>query len=372
MKEEPLSQSDGQAGGAQRSEAQARAALLACGHCGWIVSPPNEASAETCPHCFRAQLEPLSGADQSEDRPTFELAIPFGLTDSALRQTIETFARGIPFSPADLTPAHLLGRMQRLYVPMWLVDSKIRATWQGEAGFDYQVVSHQDSYDQNQGAWASREVLEERIRWEARIGRLERTYHNLPAPAVEEHARLKGRIGEFNPAAAVAPDPSLLSDAWIRMPNRLRADAWPDAIPGAQSRAADECRQAAGADHMRDFRWSPVCEQLNWSLLLLPLYASFYLDDEGGRHAVIVHGRSGRAFGSRKASMKRARRLSLILLGLAAALGLPGLLVLAISPFLPALFPFGPIILLLAFLISLGAVAPVAAAGRFNRWNAPG
>ena len=85
-------------------------------------------------------------------------------------------------------------------VPVWLVDGEVQAEWRAEAGYHYQVVSHQDRYEDRRGGWSSREVKETRTRWEPRLGRLKRAYQNLRAPALEEQApgRLR-RHGEPQP-----------------------------------------------------------------------------------------------------------------------------------------------------------------------------
>jgi len=55
--------------------------------------------------------------------------------------------------------------------------------------FNYEVVSHQERFSQNQGGWNSQEVTETRVRWELRRGRLDRVYSNNPIAALE------GKIG---------------------------------------------------------------------------------------------------------------------------------------------------------------------------------
>ena len=296
---------------------------LSCPACDWQywrTSNASPAAAEDtadtiCPHCRQAALEPIS-PEAMDGFP--EVALPFAIVDEALRAGMQRFAGGFLFVPRDLKAANLLARLQPLYLPRWLVDSDVQATWQAEMGFDYQVVSHQDQFDEATSAWQSRQVQEGRIRWEERAGRLQRSYQNVPAPAIEEDRQLRTRLGDFTGDSGQPYSAATVENALIRRPNRSQADAWPDATPIIQARASEECRQAAAADHTRNYRWQPEFNSANWTQLLLPLYATWYQDDGGVQRPVLVHGQTGKVYGRRQASVARARKVSLVL-GVAAA-----------------------------------------------------
>ena len=202
-----------------------------------------------------------------------ELVFPFTLQPQTLAQRVQGFTQGIPYPPADLSPENLQKRLQRLFIPAWLVDAGVRAGWQAEAGFNYEVVSHQEKYSDTQGGWRTQEVKEPRIRWEPRLGKLERTYPNIALPAVEKDPTLQKSLADLEASSAKSYAPDLAGEAFIRLPARNRKDAWPDALPRLQALAAEECRQAAGADHLRDFRWTAEFPSQNWTILLQPLYA---------------------------------------------------------------------------------------------------
>jgi hypothetical protein len=123
-----------------------------------------------------------------------------------------------------------------------------------------------------------------------------------------------------------AVEPVAARRAFVRLPDRTPQDAWPEALSALQAAASEECRLAAGADHIRDYNWSPQVSNQIWTLLLLPVYATYYLDDERAPQPVFVHGQSGAVSGSRRASVKRGQRLALILIGVAVALFLLSLL----------------------------------------------
>jgi hypothetical protein len=339
-----------------------------CEHCDWAYLFSRDKPLQRCPHCFQPRLSKLDR--QIEELPfTYppEQVIPFAVPSATLERNLLDFARRIWFAPADLKPSNLTTRLQRVYLPLWLVDTDVQAVWQAEAGFNYEVVSHRERFDQNRAGWVTREVEETRIRWEPRAGKLHRSYSNVPAPALEEDIQIRKRLGTYDSTAARAYESGVILESSVRLPDRSPEDAWPSAVPALQSAAAEECRQAAAADHIRQFRWSPDYVKRNWTLMLLPMYTTYYLDDQNDPKVILIHGQSGRVTGERRASMRRAQRTSLIFLIVALVIFVIGLLVAAASLVSPDLLVYGGIGILLALFIALLAVVPIGMAWSFNR-----
>lgn len=338
-----------------------------CPQCDWHYVIPVESAMPRCPRCFAANLEPLtSNTEQLPYLRPPELVMPFSVTKTIADQHITEFASGIPYAPRDLNPEALRRRVQPLYLPMWLVDGDVAATWEAEVGFDYDVVSHQERYSDGSG-WATQQVQETRIRWEPRVGQLERHYDNVVAPALEQHAALEQALGVYaldntQPYAA-----NVLERALVRVPDRAPEAAWADAAPAFQATAGEECRQAASADHIRQFRWSPAYTGQHWTLLLLPLYTTYYLDDDDKPRPVLINGQSGRVYGVRRASMQRAQHTALIIVAIAAVLFLLSLAVGVAGLAVPPLLVVGGIGGVLALCVGLGAIIPIVRAWRFNR-----
>lgn len=349
-----------------------------CTACGWgfllprEALPGNGAPAIRCPYCFAAGLS-IAGETENElaDKLPYllppELVLPFSLPAERLGQKIVDFAQGIPFAPSDLNPQSLSSRMKRVFLPQWLVDASVQATWQAEVGFNYEVVSHQDRYSDSAGGWRSQEVKEARIRWEPRLGQLDRMFPNLTAPALETDARLRGALGEYDLSQAKPYDSQVGRTSFVRLPDRSPEDAWSDVLPGLQTAAARQCQQACQADHQRDFRWQPEFTGRNWTLLLRPMYTTYYLDDESKPQAVTINGQTGQTSGMRRSSMKRAQRTALVILGIAVVLFvLSGLLALAGIAF-PPLLPLGGVGILIAIVVALGAIIPLGLVWQFNQ-----
>lgn len=345
---------------------------LVCERCDWAYLAPVGAPPARCPHCWQGPLTPVEQADGLPYAVPPELVLPFTVSEEVLALRVTDFAHHIPFAPRDLNPAALKARLQRLYLPLWLVDGTVEGTWEASAGFNYQVVSHQEHYNDSQGAWATRELQETRLRWEPRVGQLKRTYQNITAPALEEEARLREQLGSYHLGAAQPYQPEVVTQAAIRLPNRTPDDAWPAAMPAFQATAAEECRQAAGADQIREFRWTPTYTGLHWTLLLQPVYATYYLDDEGVPQPVLIHGQSGQLSGARRASWQRAQRLTLIICLVAVALGGLSLLAAVAGFIAPPLLPLAIVGLIVAALVGVGALIPLLVVWQFNRRLSPG
>jgi hypothetical protein len=339
-----------------------------CEHCDWRYLVPAERPLGRCPHCFQRKLVPL--ADEVEELPTLrppESVVPFEASRESLAKRVEAFADGIPFPPQDLNAEALRSRLEEVYVPTWLVDVEVEALWEAEAGFDYEVISHEERYDDRHGGWTTQEVKETRIRWEPRLGRLARAYDNVPAPALEEDARLRDGLGEWDKGTKEPYRPSGTAEASIALPNRAPEDAWSAAVPAVRQRAADDCQAAAGADHFRQFLWTPEYVERNWTLLLLPLYTTFYRDDEGQAHALLVHGQTGRIDGPRRASMRRARRVSTIVGLVALVIFAIGLAMVGAGLMVPPLAAVGAVGVLVALVVGIAALVPMLLVWQFNR-----
>lgn len=340
-----------------------------CECCDWTFLIESANRPVRCPHCWQANLTLLPDEQVNElpyIRPP-EAVLPYQVSEGSLTVRMQDFARGIPFAPEDLTSQNLKARLRQVYLPMWLVDAEVKATWQAEVGFNYQVVSHQEHYDDLRGGWSTHQVEEERVRWEARQGRLARVYQNISAPALDEHAAMQRALGDFTLSQATPYQPGALSNHLVRLPNRTPQAAWSEAAPAFQAAAAEECRQASNADHIRQFRWQPEYSGQNWTLLLLPLYATYYLDDAQLAQPVLVNGQTGQVNGARRASMKRAQRAALIICIIAVVLFLFSVLIGAVGIAVPPLLLLGGIGVCAAVLLGLAAVIPIVMAWQFNK-----
>ena len=73
----------------------------------------------------------------------------------------------------------------------------------------------------------------------------------------------------------------------ICLPNRPPEDAWSEVVAAVKGLARGECREATGGQHIGEFRWSADFEDVDWTLLLLPVYMTYYVGDGGGAVCVV-------------------------------------------------------------------------------------
>jgi hypothetical protein len=332
---------------------------LNCEVCDWtyLIDRVGERSI-VCPHCYQASLTELT-EDDLPQATVPELVVPFQITKEQVQTALGNFARSYWLPPRDLKSGNLLSRSRQVYVPVWLVDSDVSATWQAEVGSDYQVVSHQEKFAN--GNWVTVEVKETKIRWEPRLGELQRRYENVRAPALEEFEAIRAKLGKFDTKSASAYAPAAIDGALVRLPNRDQRDAWSDTHPRFTQLAAAECQRASQSKHFRQFGWQPRYTNQHWSLLLVPLYSTWYLDDDGRPVPVLLNGRSGQLHGLKRASMKRAKTYTRNLAILAAIFFLASIALLFVETML-GLMSFA-----LTMLLGLVAIAPVAYVSQFNR-----
>lgn len=287
--------------------------LTNCEACDSTYMLPSEHQERPCPLCGSQTLTTL---EPSLNRPAYtqspEMVVPFTLSEERLTQSVTQFSKGIWLAPADLNASALIRRLQPVYLPMWLVDADVQAQWQAEVGFDYEIVSHRERF--NNGQWQTQQIKETKVRWEPRVGLLNRHYDNQSAPALEEQRQIMQQLGWYRLEDAKRYHSGDLAGAVVRLPNRSPDDAWPEAETTLKATAAAECQKAAAANHLRDYRWSAKYQNQNWTQLLLPLYSTYFLDDDQQAQMVFVHGQTGKLYGSRRASMKKARRYALYVL----------------------------------------------------------
>ncbi|MBU0493692.1 MAG: hypothetical protein KKA73_29655 [Chloroflexi bacterium] len=333
-----------------------------CPQCGVAHLLPVVEEAVTCPACFAATLEPQPTLLRPEPP---ELVVEPGLTPAQVGEAFTKWLGGLWLRPTDLQPRALISRLTQVYLPLWLVDSGVGGSWSAQMGYDYQVASSQEHY--RGGQWTTREVTETRIRWEPRVGQIQRTYQNLSVPALAEHDRLMVGLGPFDQGAAQAYAPERVGDAAVRVPSLLPDEAWPAAQAGLDRLVAADCQAAADAQHVEQYAIQADYRDRHWTQLLLPAYATFYRDDEGRVIPVFVNGQTGRVYGLKRASQRRGWQWTGVLVGAALLCFLVGM-VLAVAAVLAPPLLAGTLALLVASLL-LGVAAPVPAvwAWQFNR-----
>lgn len=317
---------------------------------------------QTCPNCARGKLQSQPALLRPEAP---ELLAPFRYNRANLRPGLEKFVKEVWLRSDDFDTDKLLERAVPVYWPMWLLDSDMVGSWQAETGFDYQVKSSQESY--TSGGWKTREVIETRIRWEPRAGQIRRHYDNIAVPAISEQARLLKLAGQYKLDQAGSYKPEHVKDAILRVPDLPPDSAWPLAQVNLDEAASAECQQAAGAQHIRNYSLRADYESLNWTQMLLPLYVTWYTDDQGQPHSVYLNGQSGVIGGARLASQRKGWQWAGALLAAAAVVFIIALVFAGIGLLFPPSMILSILLGIVAMVVACAAIIPAAWPWQWNR-----
>ena len=333
-----------------------------CSHCRrvYLVSPNYRGS--SCPLCRQGTLE----AQSAHMRPTEpEQVLPFRVTKNDLLPTYQKFVSGVWIKPEDFNPDTLLKNTRPIFWPHWLVDSDVNGHWQMEAGFNYQVESAKEVY--TGGRWESRKQIENRVRWEPRVGMMTTRVDNVVTPALEEHENRLQMTGQYHLERGIDFDPNLLGGAFLELPDIPPEDAWPLARPQLDKALAEISKKAAGAQHYRDFTIKARFSNQDWTEFFLPMYTTFYRDDDGQPQLVVINGETGTIRGPRLASRKRGARIAQITAAVAGALFLLALIGLLLTIIFPPAGLAAGLLGILGLVITLFAIIIAVWPRQWNR-----
>jgi len=335
---------------------------LGCPHCRRVFITNASHLNAPCPFCRQGRLE----SQPVRMRPAQpEKVLPFKVGKRDLPAICEDFVSGVWIRPDDFTAENLLKRALPVFWPLWLVDCDLSGHWQIEAGFDYQVESAREYYAG--GRWQSRKQIETRVRWEPRLGEITHHVDNVAAPALEEHQNRLKMTGGYHLERGEDFHPDREGNALLEVPDLPPEDAWPLAKPKVDQAAAQVCAQAAGADHSRNFTLKADYQNLNWTQFYLPLYATYYKDDDGQPQILIVNGETGRIQGSRLASPKRGLRIAGIIAVIAGVLLILALIGLLLTAAFPPAGLIAALLGVLGFGVGIAAIVPAVWPGQWNR-----
>ena len=333
-----------------------------CSHCQQVHLVEASRIGKTCPSCVRGRLESQPALLRPEPP---ELLVPFRVPVEEISKNLKSFTNSVWIRPDDLQADRLLSRLIPVFWPEWLVDGDIIGTWNAEMGYDYQVKSSEETY--RSGNWQTREVIETRIRWAPRAGQVARRFENIQVPGMEDQARLLEVTGGFKTNQPLPYNPDRVGQACFQVPDLPPESAWPLAQTSFDHAARASCTQAAAAQHVRNFNLQAEYESLNWTQLLLPVYVTHYIDDQGLAHPVYINGQSGRVGGLRLASQRKGWIWAGILLAIAVVLFLAGIISFAAAPLIPPLGILGTILVILGFVLGVCSIIPAAWPWRWNR-----
>ncbi len=331
-----------------------------------------------CPACDAAYLVPdpatalrcaCGGALQAS-----ELALPATeptalsppvFPRATLRYVLGPKLLGIPLRPRGLDPIRLEEVALLVWWPEWRADLWVDGTWSAEIG-DV-TMTETEAQVWRDGRWVPSRTRSPDLRWCRRVGTLRRRIRAVPLAALRDASRVA--VGSERPDPEPAPfSPESLQGGWIRLPEQPPAPEGPAEDPILRGLLLDDLRAANQVDQLRDAHLDVTARLEDRALRLHPTWWLTYDPEDGeGRPAwLILDGLTGHLRGPRLASLRRARRQSIALAVIGAALVLLAALAAAGTLLLPPLLlvavPLG-----LVGLVTIG-ISPIPVA-RVTLWN---
>jgi hypothetical protein len=294
-----------------------------------------------------------------------ELYLPFAESITNAKQKLMAFRKKVWFAPDDFTAENLDSRLTAVYLPVWLIDCTVEGHWKAETGFNYQIKSSQENFQS--GDWHTKEIIKTRVRWEPRAGTIKRTYNNVSVPAFNGYAKFVDELGKFSLDLATRYDSKILNNSLVRIPDLSPENAWPIAKDNLDKLARHDCQKAVSADHSREFAIQAAYTNPNWTQLLLPVYFTWYTDENNAPVPIYIHGQTGKIAGACLSSQRKGWKLAGIAALIAAGLFLLSLLSFAGAALLPFLSILGVLLAIFAFLAGIFAVFPAIYPWQWNR-----
>lgn len=326
----------------------------ACDPCGVAFG---HASDGPCPWCGEA-LSPME--------PPLPGYLPEAVVEPVVdvvdaRRRLQAFVSGVSFPSGGLVSDNTAARLALVFLPSWRLRVDACGVFRVEAGFETEVKGLVETY--SLGRWSAREVVEPGLHWEPRVGRVRRTYDEVEVPGHEAHTAITHLVGTAWPAPVevdrvVAP---------VLLPDRAPPEPWPLAFEELRRRVGEDVRLASAAAEVRAVELELDPEQARWTWALLPVWVTWYRDEDGRLHRLWVHGTSGVVGGPRMASPStaaaHARTASLLAMGL----GTTGLLVGGLGLLLWVLLPIAAVCLIGALVAGARSLTLPHAIASWNR-----
>lgn len=280
-----------------------------------------------CPLCQKGKLE-NNRSEIFKIEP--EKILPFKINKSRLQSILSNFVSGVWIKPTEFKPETLLSRALPIFWPLWLVDCDVAGNWQMEAGFDYQVESAKETFAN--GQWRSIKQIKERIRWEPRLGQVATRVENVVVPALEEHQNRMTMTGNYPDKQAEPYKQTRKENILLEVPDIPTQKAWRLAKPLVNEKIDEICQKASGAQHSEKFTLNAEYHNPNWTQSYLPMFVTYYKDDNEQPQILIINGQTGQINGPRLASPKRGLKIAGMI-----AIGAGILLMIALLTFLLSL-----------------------------------
>jgi predicted RNA-binding Zn-ribbon protein involved in translation (DUF1610 family) len=291
--------------------------VLHCDSCGAELSIPQGALTATCPFCASNQVN-VTTCTNADLRPRF--LIPFKITPEYSKGLVRDWLGKGWFHPNELSANTVLGRLSGLYLPFWTFDTRVKADWRAQVGYE----KSERHYNHSQKRWETRT----RIVWRWEEGTIAFNIDDFlmtgSSPRRLSH-RILNRTYPYDMSDLMAYDPGYLAGWQAQAYETTLTEAWDSSKTIIREDAKQACIKDIPTPRYRNFSMQVDFADESWRYILLPIYLAAY-KFEGQTYQAMVNGQTGTIAGQKPVAWWKIWLAVTALLAPGTILGLIGVL----------------------------------------------
>lgn len=275
------------------------AMAYSCNGCSVILAGYGAEAPTMCPMCNSIELESVEMPGKAfTPRNILPFLLPSHRAIKILKRHLRK--RRPWMNPPALFKAYQEDRLRPIYIPVYLVDAYVRASWKAKAGFRIPVNT--------KGSITEKEV------WEPVTGYLEHLYENeLLLCSSQIDGGLFDQINDFSLRDLVDYSPRYLES----FPAEVTDTPGKEAVKAAESSIDDDLfgkaiRRIKG-EKSKELKILSEKEALTFRHVLLPVWVASY-SYKGHDYQYLINGRTGKVAGDKPLSIIRIITLAGLIL----------------------------------------------------------
>jgi hypothetical protein len=294
----------------------------------------------SCPFCGSNKVFQKE-APQDNLRPKY--LIPFSITQKACSDISITWMGSSWMTPRGLKDKSLLSDFTGIYLPFWTFDSVTNAAWKAEVGHDRTEQYYQD------GEWRTRTVTD----WKWESGSVNLAIDDLIVAGTGKlSSKLVSQVIQFDLEDLVDYDPKYLAGLQAHLYDIPLEKAWENGRQQMREKTKSACLEKTSTSKVRNFSMDLDFSSESWRYILLPIYLNTYRH-AGKSYTLMINGQSGVIAGQRPVDWNRIWLVIAGLLSPGIALGLLGIITLAVAGIGVAIGGIGFVLFIIGLAVSL-------------------
>lgn len=270
--------------------------VKSCGNCSSLIAYHPNAVPGRCPVCNQNEFTDVKNSPKTLEPKNI---LPFTVPEHRARKILRRHLRKRrPWMlPAKIFKTYRPEQLRAAYIPAYLMDVYVRASWEGKGGFRIPV--------NNKGKVTEKEV------WEPVTGYYENFYENqftLASPKIDKS--VFDQINDFPLRDLVAFDPGYLESFPAEVTEKDPNDSVKDAEKSIDDAVKSQAQSKIKAEKTKDLKITSDKEALTWQHVLLPVWISSFTYRKK-TFQYLINGKTGKVAGDKPLSLPRI----LILIG---------------------------------------------------------